>query len=116
MSFSILILVLTSTFNHDYNFLVPQWRQTTKTITIDNTLYLALQMADYNVSTGTNLTLLANTLFLDHKGVITDNNLEEFNYKILSFRLTDVANIYNTVYFSNLCSAINLSPANQTQC
>lgn len=75
MSFSILILVLTSSFNNDYNFLLPQWRQTTKTITIDNTLYLTLEMRDNNISAGTNLTLLANALTLDHKGVITDNNL-----------------------------------------
>lgn len=53
---------------------------------------------------------------MDHKGVITDNNLEGFNYNILSFHLTDVSNIYNSVYFSNLCLVLPLSATNLTQC
>jgi hypothetical protein len=108
---------LASGFNYDYNFLLPQWEQTASAITIDNTLYLVLQMQDNNISAGTtNLAALASTLELDHKGVITENNLEGFNYNILTFHLTDVANIYNTVYFSNLCSVLPLPPSNFTDC
>jgi hypothetical protein len=65
-------------------------------------------MQDYNIYTGSNLSALASTLKMDHKGVITDNNLEGFNYNILDFHLTDVANIYNSVYFSNLCFSFTL--------
>jgi hypothetical protein len=75
--FSVLLLVLASGYNSDYDFLLPQWNQTSAAITIDNTLYLTLQMQDHNISAGnsSNLTALATTLELDHKGVITDNNL-----------------------------------------
>jgi hypothetical protein len=48
--------------------------------------------------------------------VITENNLETFNYNILTFHLADVAAIYNTVYFSNLCSVLPLAATNLTQC
>lgn len=115
--FSILELILARGFNTDYNFLLPQWNQTSEAIIIDNTLYLTLQMQDHNITAGNaNLTALASTLQLAHKGVITDNNLEGFNYNILNFHLPDVASIYNTVYFSNLCTALTLSPSNLTQC
>lgn len=74
-------------------------------------------MRDNNITAGkTDLNALANVLQLDHKGVITDNNLETFNYNILSFHLTDIASIYDTVYFSNLCSVLSLNPTNLTQC
>lgn len=74
-------------------------------------------MRDNNITAGkTDLNALANVLQLDHKGVITDNNLESFNYNILNFHLTDIANIYDTVYFSNLCSVLSLNATNLTQC
>jgi hypothetical protein len=46
---------------------------------------------------------------MDHKGVITENSLEGFNYEILNFHLTDVANVYNNVYFNNLCLILPLN-------
>lgn len=74
-------------------------------------------MQDHNIAAGNaNLTALASTLQLAHKGVITDNNLEGFNYNILNFHLPDVASIYNTVYFSNLCTVLTLPTSNLTQC
>jgi hypothetical protein len=112
-----LILVQASSFSNDYNFLLPQWMQTSQAITIDSTLYLTLEMKVQNISAGsTNLTILADTLEMDHKGVITEYNLEGFNYGILSFHMTNVASIYNTVYFSNLCTVLPLSTSNFTQC
>lgn len=116
-AYSILVLVLTNSYIDDYNFLLPQWNQTSQAIIVENTLYLTLQMRDNNITAGTtDLNSLANVLQLDHKGVITDNNLESFNYNILSFHLTDIASIYDTVYFSNLCSVLTLNPTNLTQC
>lgn len=61
--FSVLMLVLSSNFNSDYTFLLPQWQQTTSAITIDNTLYLVLQMQDQNITAGsTDLSGLATKL------------------------------------------------------
>lgn len=117
LSFSILMLVQASGYSIDFNFLLPQWMQTSQAITIDSTLYLTLQMKSHNISAGnTNLTALANTLELDHKGVIAEYSLEDFNYNILTFHLTDVSSIYNTIYFSNICGVLPLAPANLTQC
>lgn len=73
-------------------------------------------MQDYHIQTGSNLTALISTLKMDHKGVITDHNLEGFNYEILDFHLTDVANIYNSVYFNNLCLTLDLDPKALIQC
>ena len=74
-------------------------------------------MRENNITAGTtDLNSLANVLQLYHKGVITDNNLESFNYNILTFHLADIASIYDTVYFSNLCSVLSLNPTNLTQC
>jgi hypothetical protein len=64
----------------------------------------------------TDLNALTNTLMLAHKGVIAQYNLESFNYNILTFHLTDIAAIYNTIYFSNLCNALSLPNSNLTQC
>jgi len=114
--FSSLLLILSQNFYSDFNFLLPQWIQTSQTITIDNTLYLTLQMQDRNISTGSNLATLASTLKMDHKGVITDNNLEGFNYNILDFHLTDVASIYNIMYFSNLCTGLKLNDSAMASC
>lgn len=114
--FSSLLLILSQNFYSDFNFLLPQWIQTSQAVTVDNTLYLTLQMQDRNISTGSNLAALASTLKMDHKGVITDNNLESFNYHILDFHLVDVATIYNTVYFSNLCLGLNQNESAITQC
>jgi hypothetical protein len=66
-------------------------------------------MQDYNITTESNLTSLISTLKMDHKGVITENSLEGFNYDILNFHLTDVANVYNNVYFNNLCLILPLN-------
>jgi hypothetical protein len=61
--FSVLMLVVSSSFNADYTFLLPQWDQTVKAITIDSTLYLVLQMQDRNISAGsTDLRALATSL------------------------------------------------------
>jgi hypothetical protein len=115
--YSVILLIMASNFNYDYNFLMPQWKQTSQAVIIDNTLYLTLQMKDHNITAGsTDLTALANTLELDHKGVITGNNLEGFNYNILTFHLSAVASVYNNVYFGNLCTALVLSASNLTQC
>jgi hypothetical protein len=116
-SLSGVVLILQSGFQTDYNFLLPQWTQTAQAIITDNTLYLVLQMKERNISAGANdLNALAKTLELDHKGVITDYNLEGFNYNILTFHLPEISDIYNTVYFSDLCGVLALSASNLTQC
>lgn len=115
--FSILMLVLSSSFNQDYDFLIPQWRQSYQAVVVDSTLYLTLQMSRRNVSAGpTSLSLLARSLELQHKGVITEYKLEDFNYNILNFHLPEVAQAYNSVYFNNLCLPLSLNPAQLTQC
>ncbi len=70
--FSVMMLVLSSSFNQDFDFLLPQWRQSYQAVVVDSTLYLTLQMNRRNVSAGpTSLSLLARSLELQHKGVIT---------------------------------------------
>jgi hypothetical protein len=117
LAFSVLVLAETASFSSDFAFLLPQWAQTSQAIIIDNTLHLSLEMKTHNISAGsTDLSALAGTLKLAHKGVIAEYNLESFNYNILTFHMQDVAAIYNTVYFGNLCNALSLSDGNLTDC
>ena len=98
---------MTQSFYQDFEFLQAQWIQSSQTIVVDNTLYIALQMQSQNISLPTiNLPTLLDTLKISHKGVIIEGNLQSFNQAILNFHLTDISTIYNTVYFGNLCSVL----------
>ena len=85
-------------------------------MTVDNTIYLNLEATSRSLPVNSNLPLILNELRLEHQGVITESHIEQFNLDIFTTNLVNSANIYDAIFFKDLCLSLSLSAADLQQC
>jgi hypothetical protein len=84
-------------------------------IEVDSTLYLSIETVNRNLTLPFSLAPLFEDLRMQHKGSINDKHTQYLNERINSFSLTDIATIYNKVYFDNICS-VSASSSDRAEC
>jgi hypothetical protein len=114
--FSSVVLALTQQFYTDFKFLKNAWVEIATEITIDNTIYLDLEVMSANLPVATDLQGTLDQLRMLHMGPINDQHTEEFNQGILDSHLTLSSAAYDQVFFNNLCLALSLTPTMLTEC
>lgn len=92
-----------------------QWIETGTMIEVDSTLYLSIETINSNLTLPFSLGPLLEDLRMQHKGSLNNKETQNLNEQINSFSLTDVATIYNQVYFDNICS-VSASSSDLAEC
>lgn len=88
-----------------------QWVETGQMVAVDTTLYVGIRTATHEIAASLDFDLspLLEELQLKHKNRVGYNQNKDFNSQINDLNIEDVSNIYDLIYFGNLCTALTLN-------